>query len=736
MNIVQHFRNLRVRQKLLFSYVAAFVVVLSLSGAVMYSVVHRTIEANIESELTNSTAALLNMVRTALSVSIKNYLRAVAEKNLDVVRHYYTLYQRGEMSEGQARAMAEAVLLSQRIGTTGYIACVNSAGTMVIHPRPFWVGRDITDHAFVHEMIAKKEGYIEYEWKNPGDDRYQPKALYCTYFAPWDWIINVSSYRREFSQLVNVEDFREGVLSMRFGRTGYSFILGQDGRLIVHPRLQGVNLLEEMQVKSNPVRTMLAQKHGKLVYDWRNPGEAGYRSKLVIFTELPEYRWILASSSYLDEFYTPLQAINRVIIISGMACLVILMPVTFWISGSITRPLHALIRRMDLAARGDLSVRLRTESTDEIGRLASYFNTFMERLQAYSRNLENEIAERKEAEVALRVNEEKYRSVMEAVPDPIIVYDMDGRVIYLNPAFTQVYGWTPDECLGRRMDHFVPAETQEETRKGLNQLLSGQPLASVETRRFTKRGNLIEVSISGAVYRDREGRLIGSVTIHRDISELRWLEKQVMDIGDRERQNIGQDLHDDLGPHLIGIEGLCTVLQKKLEQRSADAPALAGQITGLIKEAIGKTRRLARGLCPVYLVDHGLEFSLRELAATTSAVFGIRCRFDCQSEVPIRDNVIATHVFRIAQEAVQNAVRHGKAREITLTMSRYDGHVRLTICDNGQGLQQDRSSTGMGLRIMGFRAKMIRASLEITEAEAGGCQVTLTLPPEAVAAAA
>jgi PAS domain S-box-containing protein len=735
MSLIQHLKNLRVRHKLLFSYSAAFIVVLSLSSIVMYGVMRQTIQANIERELTNSTSALLNMVRTAMSVSIKNYLRAAAEKNLEMVQHFYHRYQRGEMTEAEAKQMAEAVLLGQKIGTTGYIACVNSAGTMVIHPQRFWVGRDITDHAFVQEMISRKEGYIEYEWKNPGEDDYRPKALYCTYFAPWDWIINVSSYRREFSRLVNVNDFRDGVLAMHFGETGYSFILDQDGRVIVHPSLEGVNLLAQDGAQEHPIRTMLAEKQGKLVYEWRNPGEAMARNKLVIYTDLPEYGWVLASSSYLDEVHTPLDDISRVIIITGMACLVILLPVTFWISGSITQPLKALIDQMDLAARGDLSGRLRIESTDEVGRLASYFNTFMDRLQTYSRSLENEIAERKEAEVALRLSEEKHRSMMEATPDPIIVYDTEGRVAYLNPAFTRVYGWTPDECLGRRMDHFVPAETHEETRQGLNRLLSGQPLNSVETRRFTKRGNLIEVSISGAVYRDREGRLLGSVTIHRDISELRWLEKQVMDIGDRERQNIGQDLHDDLGPHLIGIEGLCTVLQKKLEQRSPDAPALSARITGLIKEAIGKTRRLARGLCPVYLVDHGLEYSLRELAASTSAVFGIDCRFDCRTEVPIRDNVVATHIFRIIQEAVQNAARHGKATRVTISLCRDEGLVRLAVCDNGTGLSETTGSEGMGLRIMGFRAKMIRATLDFGQVEGGGCRVTLTLPQEMAVAA-
>ena len=89
--------------------------------------------------------------------------------------------------------------------------------------------------------------------------------------------------------------------------------------------------------------------------------------------------------------------------------------------------------------------------------------------------------ERKEAEVALRYSENRYRSVIEAMPDAMVVYDMEGRVIFMNPAFTDVFGWTSDECMGKRMDHFVPRENWEETRKGLKTITSGKPLSCVIT---------------------------------------------------------------------------------------------------------------------------------------------------------------------------------------------------------------------------------------------------------------
>ncbi len=215
--------------------------------------------------------------------------------------------------------------------------------------------------------------------------------------------------------------------------------------------------------------------------------------------------------------------------------------------------------------------------------------------------------------------------------------------------------------------------------------------------------------------------------IHRDVSELKRLEKQVMDIGDQERQKIGQDLHDDLCPHLIGIEGLSKVLHTRLLKELPEAAALSDQITGLLKEAIVKTRGMARGLCPVYLVDRGLEVSLRELAMKTESYFGVHCRFGAGANVEVRDNTTATHLFYIVQEAVNNAMRHGKARNIAIELVRRKDHLVLSVDDDGRGMREDAETGGMGLRIMGFRAKMINGTLEIHSGEGEGTLVQVVL---------
>jgi signal transduction histidine kinase len=198
-----------------------------------------------------------------------------------------------------------------------------------------------------------------------------------------------------------------------------------------------------------------------------------------------------------------------------------------------------------------------------------------------------------------------------------------------------------------------------------------------------------------------------------DVTEWRRLEKEVMEIADGVRQKIGQDLHDDLCAHLIGIEVLSKVMSNKEKDKAPQDANYADKIRSLITDAVEKTRGLARGLCPVHLVANGLESALRELAANTEKIFGIHCTFECDHPILIRDNALATHLFYIAQEAIQNAIKHGQAKNINIDLSEDTGKVSLRIKDDGCGIFENVPSKGMGLHIMSYRAKMIHASLDI-----------------------
>ena len=725
------FKAMRIRYKLLIGYSIIFILSISMGSGFIYLLVRENIKTNIESELNNTTNAILNLVQTSATVSIKNRLRAVTEKNLELVRYHYDLFIQGILSEEEAQERVTSILLSQTIGESGYIYCLDSSGIVRVHPQKALLNTDVSNHAFVRDQKKLKKGYIEYDWKNPGETQFRSKALYMLYFAPWDWIISVSTYRNEFIHLVNVEDFRKSVLDMHSGPSGYAFVFDSQGTALIHPKLQGINLLEADDLPSQYLVEMHRRKTGKIIYPWKNPGEAAERLKLVIFNYIPEYDWIVGSSSYLDEFYRPLKTIRNLIFATVVVTLALVLPITFKISASITDPLHKLMHYFSQIGTSNFASRIKQRSQDEIGQLLGYFNRFMAKLERYHKDLTREIEVRRKVEEDLRESEERYRSVMEAAPDPIVVYDMKGWVTYLNPAFTRLFGWTLEQCMGKKMDHFVPDEKWDETTGLIAAVTSGETLPPTQTYRYDKAGNIIHVSISGSTYRDSNGELAGSVVILRDITRSRRLQKQVMNIGDRERQNIGQDLHDDLCPHLIGIQGLSSVLGANLSEAASPDATLARQIENLVGEAVEKTRSLTRGLCPVHMVAHGLESALQDLADHTQAVSGIACQFHCDGAVAFGDNTTATHLYYIAQETVNNAVRHSGARKVSIFLSGKQESIEMHISDNGKGISDRPKKAGIGLQIMPYRAKMIGASFNIDSDPEKGTTVQVLLKKEA-----
>ncbi len=719
------FRNLGIRNKLLVLYSAVIFLAITLSGSFIYSSMKRTIERNIESELKNSTTTILNMVRTAAAVSLKNYLRAVGEKNREIIAGYHRRQLHGLMSEGEAQARAADVILRQTIGKSGYIYCINSDGVLVVHPKKPLQGVNISEHAFAREQMLKKQGYLEYDWKNPGEDRERPKALYMIYFEPWDWIISVSSYRKEFHELVNVDDFRESILSLQFGATGYSYVMDTRGNLVIHPKLEQQNIISSRDADGRFfIREICRRKSGKITYPWRNPGERTHREKLVIFNYIPEFDWIVASSSYLEEFYAPLRTMREITLIAILFCLLLAVPVIVRISSSITTPLNELMKQLEKGAGGNFSVRVTSRSRDEVGQLAAYFNSFMGRLEKYSTSLREEIWERKQAERALKHSEEMFFKAFNASPNAISITTLrEGRFINVNDSFLSLTGFRREAVIGRSLADVRLFSDYEEAERLLNRAKGNGRVRNVEVEFLTVSGEpRIGVLSAEVIELWQETYLLSNIA---DVTDTRRLEKDVMAVSEKERQRIGQDLHDDLGPHLIGIEALVQVLGRKLEERSPPDAPLADKIRELIRAAIGKTRNLTRGLLPVQLVDRGLEHAIGDLVRRTREVYGVRCAFTSDGAVGLTDNTVATHLFYIVQEALHNAVKHAQASEIRVDLARSDGRILVRIIDDGRGLPEQTHGKGMGLRIMGYRAKMIQATLEMDRSAAGGTQVSI-----------
>ena len=209
-------------------------------------------------------------------------------------------------------------------------------------------------------------------------------------------------------------------------------------------------------------------------------------------------------------------------------------------------------------------------------------------------------------------------------------------------------------------------------------------------------------------------------------AESRRLEGEILDIGESERRRIGADLHDGLGQQLTAIELLCA----GLKEDAASRPDLAGrldQMGKMLREAIAQTRALARGLVPVGDDADALPAGLAELADRTNALGRARCRFEASSPAPRCGRAVASHVYRIAQEAVNNALKHANATEIVIRLSRCGGALRLEVADNGAGLPAEKGK-GLGLEVMRHRAGVIGGSFEVVSRRGQGVAVRCTVP--------
>jgi signal transduction histidine kinase len=220
-----------------------------------------------------------------------------------------------------------------------------------------------------------------------------------------------------------------------------------------------------------------------------------------------------------------------------------------------------------------------------------------------------------------------------------------------------------------------------------------------------------------------------TVALTEEIAERERLEREILEIGERERRRIGRDLHDSLGQLLTGTALAGQVLHERLAARAAREAPDASRLVSLVEEAIELTRGLSRGLDPVEIEGGGLGQGLRELVAQTRVLTPMRCDYRGDPTVEVADNFAATHLYRIAQEAITNAIKHGHAASVSVSLERMNGHVKLTVRDDGVGIPEPtQRRLGMGLRIMAHRAAVMGGTFEARAVSPRGTLVTCEVP--------
>jgi len=341
-----------------------------------------------------------------------------------------------------------------------------------------------------------------------------------------------------------------------------------------------------------------------------------------------------------------------------------------------------------------------------------------------------DITDLKGTEEALHKERNVVSAILDTVAALVMVLDSEGRILRFNRACEQMTGYTFAEVRGKLIWEFFPDPEELNRFRGLLQKTrDDQSPQEYEGCWVSRDRRQRVIAWSTTVLQGAAGTASYIIASGIDITDRKRLEKTILEISTREQRRIGQDLHDGLGQHLTGIAFMSKVQEQRLTEKNLPEAGDAAKIVNLVNQAIHKTRELARGLLPVVSDAEGLMSALERWAGEVEDLFAVSCRFQCFAPVLIHDDTVATHLYYIAQEAVNNAIKHGHASQIVIRLAAVEHQGTLTIQDNGCGIGNIVPGTkGVGLHLMNYRARMIGGLLEVQRVVTGGTMVTCLFP--------
>ena len=321
---------------------------------------------------------------------------------------------------------------------------------------------------------------------------------------------------------------------------------------------------------------------------------------------------------------------------------------------------------------------------------------------------------------------ERYEDLFENANDMVFTHDLKGRITSVNTTGEHWLGRGRDEIISKNLIQFIAGEQREAVAQWLEQIAANVELAPAEWDFLGVAGQRLRLEISARLV-GQPGKNNEIESVARDITERKRLEREILQISNREQRRIGHDLHDGVCQQLAAIAYRVDILADQLQEKKFPESSEAERIGSLLNEAMSQTRSVARGLFPVRLEEEGLVSALEEVVINAAKLFKVRCHFSCVEPHPKSETTAALHLYYIAQEAVLNAAKHGNATEISVAITRHHERFMLIVQDNGNGFEvAERNLSGMGIRIMRYRAQVIGATLDLKSRPKQGTQVICT----------
>ena len=628
----------------------------------------------------------------------------------------------------------------------------------------------------------KGAGLYRYNWAKPEyfGSSYQ-KVSFVKYFKPFDWFIGAGIYIDDMEKLIQ-EDVLAQVQKMHFGRDGEVFGFRVDGTIICNrdERLIGRSIKDLVGSKGEPFGEQMWQAgisgdHEDYVsYVASKPTEGRVNQKLSYVKAFKEWGWVFVASMNMDEMENAIVDETRtyiriafknafLFVLLFMLAVSLLLLIAYFYSLKIKHGISLFTNFFREAADSKVKIEntdLAFAEFEDLGKLAN--RMIDDRIQKEFLLHRDELR----LDTLLRLGmmekyslQDKYDFIMQRIVQ--ITRSEAGYLALVNTSQAHLslcsFFSIHQRTVGEEPYHLNESRRVEDG--GLPGMAVTQKKAIINNAFDGGEGNLVypykipvKRHLDVPIYNGGKIVVVAGVcnnSSNYDNSDIRqmamllegmWLhvlktcseiemarlERQIMAVSLEERSKVGRDLHDDLGSHLSGVEMLAKVLQKKLETEAPDKARQLQRIRNLIREAIEKTRRLARGLYPVHIIEQGLEAAIEELIVEVESLFYVECTLMFDSPKEAIDNNEATHIYYIIREAVFNAARHGKAKNIMVSIAKDASRLNVTVSDDGDGIAEAAQHQGMGLHTMKYRAKAIGATLSITPGVRGGTVVSLS----------
>ncbi len=567
-----------------------------------YALIHRILTENALQELRISEKNMYRVVQAQLSTAINNYLRGITENNLAFVQKRYEEVQQGKLSEQAAKEIIQNYFNEQQVGTSGYpVAVAKKDAQLFLELHPYLRGHECTQTEGCRQWERVKNGYTEYDWKNPADNSSRKKAAYIREFKPWNWIIGVSSYRDEFVDLINIKDVQHLLEPVRINRGGYFTVFDAKGNLIVHPELAQVRnrqpLLKQAKDLFNKLTT---SKNGYLTYTWKNPSDQNERLKYAFIERLNEFNWYLVATGYLDEITEPFQPLRYITLTMIIAAGAILFFLIFRLSRSLTLPLSQLEQGIKAFDENKTIFAWRKHAIVEIDILGDAFARMSEQLSHSIDELQASNRQLALSEQQIRDSQALLESTIDSMPSIIIGVNAQLQVTQWNRRAEQQTG------RNREQVHLRPlAEVYPKMSAYIDELthdLDRNTTNTISTSAQDRGGRTQHLEIT--IYPHMSHGLRGAVLRIDDTTDRIELEQQLrqshkMDAIGHLAGGMAHDFNNMLG----GILGAAEVLQlsvakdkKPLVDNIRRAAERAGE---LIRNLLAFARKEHVALAPV-----------------------------------------------------------------------------------------------------------------------------------------